>query len=264
MNKSLVLSVSALFASPMAWAESTQMTGLGESSTLFFEHASQWKVSVGGGIASVPRYEGSASNRLRFVPLLDVENGHLFAGTTRGIGYNFSDNKDLQYGVRMTLAHNRKQSADVHLNGMGNIGYAAEAGAFVNARFAPWYVSSGLAASSHGAWFELGGGYEAQLVEADRLRIGANLTWANAKYNQTYFGVTAAQAAASGNVLTAYTASSGVKDYGIAANWMHSYSKEWFSNAGVSFKQLSGSDKNSPLTVKSGMNSVNFVVGYRF
>lgn len=264
MNKSLVFLALCLFSSPMAWAESTQVTGLGESSTLFFETASKWKISVGGGLASLPRYEGAATNRLRFVPLLDAENGHLFIGTTRGIGYNFSDNKDLQYGLRMTLAHNRKQNIDARLNGMGDIGYTGEAGAFFNARFAPWYVSSSIAASSHGSWLDLGGGYEARLSEADIVRMGANLNWGSAKYNQTYFGVSTAQAAASGNILTAYNANSGIKDYGITANWMHSYSREWFSNAGISLKQLSGSDKNSPLVVKARMSTVNFVAGYRF
>lgn len=264
MKKSFLLLLSTSVISPLAWAESTQMTGLGESSTLFFEMARKWKVTVGGGLASVSRYEGAATNRLRFVPLLDAENGHIFAGTTRGIGYNFSDNEDLQYGLRMTLARSRKQSADARLKGMGDIGSAGEAGAFLNARFAPWYVSSSLAASSHGTWLDLGGGYEARLSEADRLRIGASLSWGNAKYNQTFFGVNAVQAAASGNVLTAYNANSGIKDYGIVANWMHNYSSEWFSNAGISLKQLSGSDKNSPLTVKSTMYSANFVVGYHF
>lgn len=225
---------------------------------------SDWNVVLGGGIASTPRYEGSATNRLRFTPLINVQNGHFFAGTARGIGYDFSDDKNLQYGVRLTLAPYRRQNADVRLNGMGDVGTAGELGGFLNARFSPWYVNTSLAASSHGTRLELGGGYETRLSAADHLRAGVDVHWANNKYMQTYFGVTAAQAAASGGVLTAFNAGSGMKDYAVKVNWTHDYSKAWFSNAGITLKQLSGSAQNSPLTMRRSANSVNFVVGYHF
>lgn len=223
-----------------------------------------WKVTLGGGLASVPRYEGAATNRLRAVPLIEVGNGHFFAGTSRGIGYNFSDDKAVQYGLRLTMAPHRKQSLDARLNGMGDINYAGELGGFVSARFSPWYVTSSIAGGSRGTRMELGGGYELKLSEHDQLRTGLDINWANGKYMQSYFGVSATQAAASGGVLTAYNAGSGIKDYSLKMNWMHSYSKEWFSNAGVSVKQLAGSAKNSPLSMRNTTNTVNFVVGYNF
>jgi outer membrane protein len=76
--------------------------------------------------------------------------------------------------------------------------------------------------------------------------------------------VTPAQAAASGNVLTAYNAGAGIKDYTLTANWLHNFDKEWFSNAGLSYKWLVGSAKESPLTQRSRAASANFLVGYRF
>ncbi len=259
--RSLLLAA-GLLASPAAFAQNAETSGSNEASYIDFEPPHEWKVSVGGGLASVPRYEGSSRTRFRFVPLIDAENGRFFVSTMRGIGYNFSTNKDLQYGLRLTLAPNRKQNADVHLNGMGDVGYAGEFGGFVNARFNPWYITSSIGASSRGARLELGGGYEAQFGPADRVRLGVGLNWANNKYMQTYFGVSAAQSATSG--LAAYNAGSGIKDYSLSANWTHSYSKEWFSNAGVTLKQLSGSAKNSPLTLQRSQSMVNFVVGYRF
>lgn len=236
------------------------------SSTVTAPPAGVWRFSVGGGVSYAPRYEGAASNRLRFMPLLEANynNGKLFISLLRGVGYNFSDDKDVQYGVRLSLAHGRRQSADPHLNGMGNIGYTPEAGLFYNQRFAPWYISSGISTSDHGTHAELGGGLGFPLSAADRLRLGANLNWGDSRYNQTYFGVTPAQAAASGNVLTAYNASAGIKDYALTTNWLHNYNKEWFSNAGLSYKWLAGSAKQSPLTMRSSMGSVNFLLGYRF
>jgi outer membrane scaffolding protein for murein synthesis (MipA/OmpV family) len=170
----------------------------------------------------------------------------------------------VQYGVRLSPGHSRRESADPHLNGMGNIGFTPEAGLFFNQRFAPWYVSSGISTGTHGTHAELGGGIGFPLSAADRLRMGVNLNWGDTKYNQTYFGVTAPQAAASGYVLTAYNASAGIKDYALTTNWLHNYDKAWFSNAGLSYKWLTGSAKQSPLTQRSSMGSVNFLVGYRF
>ena len=48
------------------------------------------------------------------------------------------------------------------------------------------------------------------------------------------------------------------------ANWMHSYSKEWFGSASASFKRLAGSAQYSPLVLRRTSNSFNFLLGYRF
>lgn len=224
----------------------------------------EWKVSLGGGVSDAPRYEGSANSRLRFMPLLEASYGHFFISPLRGAGYNFSDDRDLEYGLRLAPGHARWQNADPRLSGMGDIGYSIEPGAFLNVRFAPWYISSGLSTGVHGTHAELGGGVGLPPSAADRLRLGVSMNWGNAQYNQTYFGVTTAQAAASGNVLTPYNAGAGAKDYALTANWAHSFSKEWFSSAGVSHKRLVGSAQYSPLTVHRTANSFNFLVGYRF
>lgn len=262
--KKISLLIPLLLPCQLAFAQGSGIPGTDESNvnSSFFDGA--WKVTLGGGIASVPRYEGSANNRLRFVPLLEIDNGHFFAGTSRGVGYNFSDDKNFQYGARLTMSPRRKQTEDARLNGMGDIGFAGEFGGFANARFSEWYATTSIAAGSRGSHLELGGGYEMPLSPADKVRAGVDMNWANGKYMQTYFGVTAAQAAASGGVLTAYNAGSGVKDYALKVNWTHNYSKAWFSNAGVTFKQLAGSAKNSPLTMRKSTNSVSVVVGYHF
>lgn len=262
--KKITLIASLLLVSQQVLAEDSGIPGTVDTAVNTGNAGDTWKVTLGGGIASVPRYEGAAGNRMRAVPLIEADLGHFFISTSRGIGYNLSDDNGIQYGPRATIARPRKQSVDAHLNGMGDMGYTAELGGFFNARFSPWYFASDIAASSRGAHLELGGGYEMRLSESDKLRAGLDVNWANGKYMQSHFGVNAAQSTASGGVLTAYNATSGVRDYALKLNWMHNYSKQWFSNAGVSFKQLAGSAKNSPLTMRNSNNTVNFVVGYHF
>jgi outer membrane protein len=225
-----------------------------------------WRFSVGGGVSYAPRYEGAANNRLRFMPLLEASysDGHFFASLLRGMGYNFSEERDMQYGVRISHGLGRRESADPRLNGMGNIGFTPEAGLFLNRRFASWYVSSGISTGSHGTHVEAGGGIAFPVSASDRVRMGVNLNWGDSKYNQTYFGVTPDQAAASGNVLTTYNASAGIKDYALTTNWLHNFNRDWFSTTGLSYKWLASSAKQSPLTQRNSAGSANFLVGYRF
>jgi len=225
-----------------------------------------WQFALGGGASYAPVYEGAADSRIRFMPLLEAtyDYGKFFVSLLRGVGYNFSDVRDTQYGVRLVPGRTRMESVDPHLNGMGNINFTPEAGLFFNKLFSPWYISSGINTGSNGTHAELGSGIGFRLTAVDRLRLGVNLDWADTKYNQTYFGVTEAQSAASGNVLPAYNASAGIKDYALTANWAHSYNKEWFSSAGLSYKWLTGSAQYSPLTERSSAGSINFLLGYRF
>ena len=97
MNK-LTLIAALLLTSQFAFADGSGLPGTDDAATDFVQ--GPWKVTLGGGVASVPRYEGAATNRLRFVPLIEVGDGHFFAGTYRGIGYNFSEDKNIQYGRR--------------------------------------------------------------------------------------------------------------------------------------------------------------------
>jgi len=228
--------------------------------------AGTWRFALGGGISYAPRYEGAANDRARFMPLLDASyrNGIFFASPLRGVGFNFSDDRETQYGIRLIPGRTRKESADPRLSGMGNIGFTPEAGLFFNQRFAPWYLSSALSTGSHGTHAELGTGIGFSLSGADRVRVGVNLVWGDTKYNQTYFGVTSEQAAASGNVLTVYNTSAGIKDYALTSNWLHSFNRKWFSIGGVSCKWITGSAKHSPLTQRSSSGSLNYLLGYRF
>jgi outer membrane scaffolding protein for murein synthesis (MipA/OmpV family) len=225
-----------------------------------------WQVSMGAGVSYAPRYEGAALNRLRLVPLLDVNysNGGFFIGVARGIGFNFSESKVVQYGVRVLLGRERSQSEDPRLYGTGDINYYPEAGVFLSTRLGPLSLSSGAATSDYGTRADLGCGIGFPLGKDDRFRLNVTANWGDTNYNQTYFGVTATQAAASGNVLTPYNATEGVKDSVVSASWTHNYDKHWFANTSFSYKRLQGSAQLSPLTERPSMNSMSLMLGYHF
>jgi len=228
---------------------------------------SKWNVTLGLGASQRPRYEGAANDRLRAIPLIEAStrDGHFFAGVLRGIGYNFSDERTTSYGVRLSLGHARRENADPRLFGMGNIPYYVEPGVYFNQRFAKlFFVSGGLTRGIHGSHAELGTGFMLPLSKIDRLRFGLSANWGDSTYNQTFYGVTPLQATASGNVLTAYQAAPGIKDYSVSVNWAHNFDANWYSSLGLARKQLLGSAARSPLTQRSILPSANFIVGYRY
>lgn len=225
-----------------------------------------WQVSMGAGASYAPRYEGAANDRLRLVPLLDVNynKGKFFISVTRGLGFNFSDSKNIQYGMRVLLGRSRSQSEDPRLYGTGNIDYFAEAGLFLSARLGLLSFSSGAATGEHGTHADVGCSFNIPLGKTNRFRLGVNQNWGDANYNQTYFGVTAVQATASGNVLTVYDAGEGVKDTTISATWVHNYDDNWAGTINLTHKRLQGYAEASPLTQRVNADSISYLLGYRF
>ena len=229
-------------------------------------NAGAWQAAMGAGVSYAPRYEGAAYNRLRLVPLLDVSysNGGFFIGIARGIGYNFSESKYIQYGVRVLVGQAHSQDEDPRLYGTGYIDYYPEASLFLSSRLGPLSISSGIANSSYGTRADLGASISFRISQNDRLRLGTTVNWGNAAYNQTYFGVTAAQAAASGNVLPPYNAIEGKKDTVWTASWRHNFDKEWSGSASLTHKRLEGSAQFSPLTQRTSMLGFGYMLIYRF
>lgn len=242
------------------------MIGMAIISTSALAQSGDWQVSMGTGVVSAPRYEGAADNQLMLIPLLDLSynKGGFFIGVARGIGFNFSEVKYFQYGVRVLLGKARSQDADARLYGMGNIDYYPEGSLFLSTNLGFLSLSSGIASSDYGTHADVGGNIAIPLGENNRFRLGATINWGDPIYNQTYFGVTTAQATASGNVLTPYNAAEGKKDTALSAAWIHSFSKSWFSTASVSYKRLEGSAQLSPLTQRTSMLSAGLMLAYRF
>jgi outer membrane protein len=241
---------------------------LGIASIPFSANAkdSDWQVSIGTGVSYAPRYEGDAENQLRFIPLLDINYNKdgFFVGVERGIGFNFSKVKYFQYGVRALLGVARSQDADAHLYGTGVINYYPEGSLFVSTNLGFVSFTSSVASSNYGTHADVGSNIAIPLGKENRFRLGAKINWADSIYNQTYFGVTPAQATASGNVLTPYNATAGKKDTVLSASWIHNLDKSWFTTISLGYTRIEGSDQLSPLTQRASMVSETFMLGYHF
>jgi len=159
---------------------------------------------VGAAVLAGTEYQGSDERRTLALPVLDYQwaNGW-FAGTPNGIGYNFSDSKSMQYGLRLTADFGRKESRSSALRGMGDVDAKAEFGGFFNyALTAEFSLTSslryGAGQDGKGLVVDFGGAYSTRIAERWRVGMGAGFSLTNAKYMQSFFGVTAAQTTASG------------------------------------------------------------------
>lgn len=187
---------------------------------------SGWSISVGAAVVATPRYEGSDRMRVLPLPAVDVRYRDLFFASVRdGIGLNLLSRdivpgsfEGLAAGPILRWRFGRDQDADGSLRGLGDIDPAGEAGVFASATFGRIFRVRGEVRQGFG-------GHEGVVIDgaADVLfrlsdtvfgSVGPTLSWSNASYNQTYFGVTPLQALRSG--YQTYTPGSGLRSVGIS------------------------------------------------
>jgi len=224
--------------------------------------------SLGGAVLFIPKYKGSDEHRVAAYPLFDAQwkNGAFFSAFN-GLGYNFSKNANLQYGLRMSLEAARDESRSGKLRGLGDVSTALEPGAFLNYSFNPNYslVSSlryGSGVDHNGLQISLGARATTAVNKDHRISVSIGANWANSHYAQSYFGVNARQSAASG--YAPFTPSAGITDVRIGASWHWTIDTNWSLTTGASISRLSGDAAKSPFVFDKTPVSVFSAASYRF
>jgi outer membrane scaffolding protein for murein synthesis (MipA/OmpV family) len=224
--------------------------------------------TVGLAVVSVPEYPGSDERRVRVLPVLDYQwASGWFAGVANGIGYNFSDAPQVQYGLRLTADAGRREHRARALHGMGDVDPAAEGGAFFNYALPQGLlltssVRYGAGARSKGLVVDLGASFSVAIATQWHLGLGAGATLANAHYMQSYFGVSPAQAGASGRAV--YTPAAGVRDVHANMALTLSIDPKTAVTAALSACSLTGDSRASPLTRRRTSESGVVAVTYAF
>ncbi len=222
--------------------------------------------TVGVAAIAARRYQGSDERRYMVLPLLNYQwRSGWFAGTSNGIGFNYSKRSDMSYGLRATVDLGRNENRSAALAGLGNINPRPEFGGFFNYGIGQDIVLTsslryGAGNDRKGLLLDLGAAYSISLVPQWRIGLGVAGTYANTEYTQTYFGVDTAQAGTSG--YASYAPGAGLRD--VRANVALSYQlspKVTFTSA-VSAVYLQDDAKRSPLV--RDRNTVNAIVGLSY
>ncbi|MGD9077726.1 MAG: MipA/OmpV family protein [Desulfobacterales bacterium] len=219
-------------------------------------------VSVGGGIGFKPDYEGSQDYEAVPVPYFNVNFNHgmyiKLLGTN--LRFNLIPEKTWYLGPVYNYRAKRSDVENDAVDDMKTVSDAHELGGFGGFLINNWFVSLEFLTDlgdAHDGWYsKLKGGYNWMISNSWALSIGAFTTYADEDYMQTYFGVSAGDAARSG--LDRYDADEGIKDAGIelGLNWM--ITQNWSARGIGSYTQLVGDADDSSPVVDEGSESQFF------
>lgn len=229
--------------------------------------AKQYVVDLGVGALLQPEYPGADDYQVVPYPLISVGRfylpgvGQVLEGEVVKRGFFFYPSFDFN--------GERKASDSASLTGTNTVDWALELGLGAGYRY-DWI--RGFAALRQGI-----NGHHGQVADfgvdvitnpLDRLEIsfGPRATWASDDYMSTYFGVTAAEAAASGGALTAYDADAGFKTVGLAARASYAMTENTTFHLQGGWDRFIGDAEDSPIVRGGDENQFTVGVGvtYRF
>jgi MipA family protein len=227
-----------------------------------------WKVSVGPGLMISPRYPGARELRLLPIPSLDISyEDRIFSQGFDVLGVNLLRGDAYHVGAALSFDfQSRKESDDPHLHGLGDVNEGPKLKLFAD------YSVSFLMASI-AAYQDIAGTGQGLLVSADLaanlpvtdrllLSFGPGVTWANARYTHSLFGVDAQQGAASG--LPVFNTSAGIRDYHLNAYASYDITKQWIGSIALTAGRLQHDAARSPITERRTELNIVTAINYRF
>ncbi|WP_061169702.1 MipA/OmpV family protein [Caballeronia hypogeia] len=238
---------------------------------LFEANRADWEVRIGVGTAFRPRYDGSDRYHALVGPSLDIRYKDLaFWSTGEGIGMNVLQGENWRVSVAGVYDLGRRGHDDPsRLNGLGNINPAPElklAADYVVSKGFPLVLRAAITRSFGGSngWIADLGAYMPMPGSSKTFFwfAGPSVTFADSTYMNSWFGVNATQAAASG--YPEYDAHAGLKSAGVGVTLVWFIDKHWFMTADGALKRLLGSAANSPITQTKTGAGCNLSINYQF
>jgi outer membrane protein len=231
-------------------------------------------IVVGLAARDAPVYDGSNKSKVSPFPYIDIHglfHDRVFISDIRGFGVNIVDLGAFRAGTSFNYGGGRTSSDSPRLRGLPNISAAAAVAGFMTYSLKPFAVELKVTrelGSQPGTEVQLGASLGMAPTPRWHVSVGTQLNWHDSKFNQKYFGVTAAEAAqatASGNLLTAYAPRSSLGTVGMTATSVYALTEHWGLVTRLGFRDLIGSAvKDSPLTERTF--GVDFAIGaiYKF
>ncbi|MFJ5508312.1 MipA/OmpV family protein [Pectobacterium jejuense] len=232
-------------------------------------------VVVGVAAQNAPRYRGSKDRQTTALPVLTIQRGALYVDSTHGIGWQYQSPSGfyLDHAFGYDLGRDDKNSqwraGSNRLKGMGKVKGSVTTTLTAGYQFAPWLA---LEASGEFALSERDRGNQYRIgakstvwqsaTKDDVLALSADVLMGDARFNQTYYGVTPQQSTRAG--LAAYRAGKGVYGYALGANWTHQFSPAWSTNVGVTSIWLTDKVAYSQVVERRNDTSATLAILYAF
>jgi MipA family protein len=252
-------------------------TSLADSNTL------HGFIAVGPGIG--PEFEGSKDYELLPLVVGRVQLREFFfeiqgpRGRANLLPRNFfSSSKSLAVLAGPTLGYRNERSdlENDRIDKLRDVDAAVEVGGFIGIQATSVFrkrdfvlgrieVVQDMADAHDGLLVTLRGSYSTQFARRWRLRLGADATYANDNYFDTYFSVDADNAARSG--LATFEAEEGFKDMGLDLSLTYALGGRWSLITRARYVRLLSDAADSPIVDDEGSVNQPFVgiaISYRF
>lgn len=229
------------------------------------------QIQIGGAVQVAPTYEGSQSYRVIGVPVIlpgandDPDKRFQFRGLDH-LQWALVSSNGFQFGPLAGYRMGRDQDDGRLLHGLGDIDGGLVGGAFASYRFGALRASISyhhqLTGDETGGVVRLGLDGRHAVSKTVRITGGVGVTWADDDYMQSFFGITAAQALASGRA--AYTAEAGLKDVNLNVGTELDLTPQWTLRLNGRYARLTGDAADSPVIESRDQWSGGAAITYKF
>jgi outer membrane scaffolding protein for murein synthesis (MipA/OmpV family) len=214
-----------------------------------------WRVVLGAAVETAPLYDGAQRYRVQGGPVINIRYRDLvYLSTGEGLGVNLLSGPNYRAGIAVGYDLGRKVADDyTHLHGLGNLSAAPMVRAY-----ASYAISKKLPLVFRADVRQIIGGADGLLADfgiymplpgSSKTFImfaGPSITVADRLYQQHLYGVSPAQAMASGR--PEYAAHGGANSVGFGFSATRIIADHWLINADSAANWLLGSARASPLS----------------
>ena len=220
-----------------------------------------------------PTFEGSDRYQFRALPLLTVNWRDTISFGERGLTAQLRRGR-LRFGGGLTFDGGREDhetgglfsSGDDRLRGMGDIDFALGFRGFAGYRMGifNFQASATKFIGKQNDGMVASFGVSAPIPLGKKLIVIPSIraSWADTKYMQTFFGVSALQASRS--IFPRFDARAGFQDVRTGVSLVYSLNRHWFVGANANVSQLVGDSAKSPISISDVNGTTLAMVGYRF
>jgi len=226
----------------------------------------QFVIDLGVGAMVQPRYEAADSYLVYPFPIVAVGRFYF-----PGLGQVVDGRR--KAGIFFYPSFNyigeRKASDSTDLTGTNTIDWALELGLGGGFRTEHFRAFAELRQGINGHTGQVGQlGIDGIIYPAEKWEVsfGPRADFASGEYMETYFGVTAAEAANSGGRLTQYDPGAGFKSVGLAARASYDINDDFRFHLQGGYNRLIGDAADSPIAENGSENQFSLGAGvtYRF
>ncbi|MDG1858388.1 MAG: MipA/OmpV family protein, partial [Emcibacteraceae bacterium] len=237
----------------------------------------KWNIITALGPFVSPEFEGAKHYRILPIPYFRASKGNYFVQTEGpGLTANIYNDRHLNFGPSIQYRGERDGDlTNLVIRNFETIDSSIEFGGYVSYQFPLSHPGEAISAKVK-TMFDVGNAHNGKTVSASlsysrliqrviRLSLSVSSTYADQKYNNTYFGVNSINAARSG--FTMYSVKGGIKDIGGTINAAYAFNQKWGLTALIGYKKLLPLVTDSPIIKNEGTSNqflANIGVSYRF